>query len=90
MGTRELPKRFQPSNWQDATAATISRLQQLRTLNDTLTSERWVQILKLSHRIVQAQGKTTTASEYWNTFTNTARIIVVSDLPDYNPADSFN
>ena len=93
----ERPKTKQP-NWQDATAATITRIQQIFALHPAkrdaqgfsgLSDHSKVLLYAQAAAIVQSQGRTGNATEYWNTFVNTLRTLVAG-MSSCDPADTFD
>lgn len=80
--------RRQPSNWQDATADTIARIQRIFHLVPALTLEQKFALYAQAHASVAAQGKVASATEYWNTYVNILRTLVAG-LTDVDPATAF-
>lgn len=91
MPTTNGPSRpHQPVNWQDATAATIERLQQIFSiLPATFPWEQKIALYERTHAIVCSQGRTSGATEYWGTFVNTLRMLVAG-LTDVDPKTLFD
>jgi hypothetical protein len=83
-------KTDRPTTWQDATAITIGRIQQIFALVP-LTMEHKINLYERAQAAVRDQGKGIHgATEYWNTFVNSLRTIVVGLSATVDPKDSFD
>ncbi len=63
-------------DWRDATAGTITRIQQIFDLNPALTEGAKREYYTLAHEIAVAQHRTSNATEYWGTFANILRTLI--------------
>jgi hypothetical protein len=88
----------QPEGWRSATIETITRIQQvfgmhqLKVQHDQtttgLTEHAKIRLYEQAHLIVQAQGRTQDATQYWNTFVNVLRTLVAG-MSDVDPQEVF-
>lgn len=83
-------KPLRPVQWQDATAATIGRIQRIFALLPALSLDQQLALYAQAHLSVVAQGKMANATEYWNTFVNILRTLVAGLGADIDPSDTFD
>ena len=76
------------THWQDATAGTITRIQQIFGLRQ-LTEDQQIRLIERAQVAVAAQGMTKGATEYWNTFVNCLRTLVAG-MSECDPKDTFD
>lgn len=77
-------------SWKDATANTIGRIQRIFSINPTLTLDQQLALYAQAHLCVVSQGKTGSATDYWNTFVNALRTLVVGLSLDTDPTTAFD
>ena len=76
-------------SWRDATSTTITRIQRIFAIHPGLTLDQQLALYAQAHLCVAASGPES-ASQYWNTFVNVLRTLVVGLCPDADPSTSFD